>query len=278
MNSPITMTEPEVIDAEEAAQHPAPARIAAQALATASQPATPALLLQMAVQQGADLARLEKLMELQERWEANEARKAFVVAMTAFKAEPLEIFKKKAVGYETEKGFVGYMHAELSDVTDVVGPAMARHQLSYRWDVTQEPSKVVVRCIVTHVLGHSESVEMFGAPDASGKKNAIQQIASTVTYFQRYTLLSVTGMSTKGMDDDAAGAGDADAEAKRAQWMADQIANIRGAKTVRELKSIMDYALRTAQENKDQDMEDILLAESEEKAKQAKPINKGSQA
>lgn len=273
MNSPTTMVEHDVLDAAEPSRHPAPATAPAHALANAAQPATPALLLQMAVQQGADLARLEKLMELQERWEANEARKAFVVAMTAFKAEPLEIFKRKAVGYETDRGdFVGYKHAELSDVTAVIGPAMARHQLSFRWDVTQEPSRVTVACIVTHVLGHSERVEMYGAPDNSGKKNAIQQIASTVTYFQRYSLLAVTGLSTKDqIDDDGDGAGDAAAEKRRAQWLKDQLENIAGARNVRDLKSIMDYALRTAREKNDQDMEEKLIAARDAKAAQAKP-------
>lgn len=170
----------------------------------------PAQLLSMAVQQGADLDRLERLMALQERWEAGEARKAFVTAMTAFKTEPLEIFKRKEVGYSTKDGeFVGYKHAELSDVADVVVPAMARHGLSHRWDVRQEAGRIHVRCIVTHRLGHSEAVELDAAPDDSGKKNKIQQVASAVTYLQRYTLLLATGLATKSQeDDDGRGAGD----------------------------------------------------------------------
>lgn len=178
--------------------------------------ATPADLLQMAVAQGADLDRLERLMALQERWEAGEARKAFVAAMTAFKSEPLEIFKRKQVGYSDKNGnFVGYKHAELSDIADVVVPAMARHGLSHRWDIKKESNRVVVSCIVTHKLGHSESVTMDAAPDDSGKKNSIQQVASAVTYLERYTLLAATGMSTKEqVDDDGAGFGDDGAGAK----------------------------------------------------------------
>ena len=171
--------------------------------------ATPADLLRIAVESGADLDRLERLMALQERWEANEARKAFTVAMSDFKAEPLEIFKRKQVGFTTKEGdFVGYAHAELSDVTAVVGPAMGRHGLSYRWDIKQDAGRINVTCIVTHKAGHSESVTMDAAPDSSGKKNAIQQTASSVTYLQRYTLLAATGMSTKGMDDDGQGGKD----------------------------------------------------------------------
>ncbi len=176
------------------------------------QAATPSVLLAMAVQQGADLDRLERLMALQERWEANEARKAFVEAMTMFKAEPLEIFKRKEVGYTTKEGdFVGYKHATLSDVSDVVVPAMARHGLSHRWDVEQRDGRIFVSCVVTHKSGHSEFVKLDSAPDNSGKKNAIQQVASAIQYLQRYSLLAIVGLATKDMhDDDGRGTGDVD--------------------------------------------------------------------
>lgn len=241
--------------------------------------ATPSDLLRIAVEQGADLDRLERLMALQERWEANEARKAFTVAMAEFKAEPMEIFKRKQVGYTTKEGeFVGYKHAELSDVTDVVGPAMARQGLSYRWDVKQEAGRVNVTCIVTHRAGHFESVTMDAAPDDSGKKNKIQQIASALTYMQRYTLLAVTGMSTKGMDDDGNASGNADADARRAQWIADQIANIEAAKNMGSLKSIMAYAIGKTRDEKDQDAEDQLLAAHATKIATAKPKTEGTTA
>lgn len=163
--------------------------------------ATPADLLRIAVENGADLDRLERLMALQERWEATEARKSYVAAMTAFKAEKLTIVKGKKVEYTG----TSYMHAELSDVTDVICPALARHQLSHRWDVSQEGERITVDCVITHVLGHSERVTMQAMPDNSGKKNAIQQVASTITYLQRYTLLAATGVATKGQDDDGKG-------------------------------------------------------------------------
>ena len=169
----------------------------------------PVDLLTIAVERGASLEYLERLIALKERNDANEARQAFVLAMTGFKREPLDIFKRKQVGYTTKDGeFVGYKHAELADVADVVVPAMARHGLSHRWEVRQESNRIHVKCIVTHERGHSESVELDGAPDSSGKKNGIQQVASTVTYLQRYTLLLATGLATKDQkDDDGAGAG-----------------------------------------------------------------------
>lgn len=170
---------------------------------------TPADLVRLAVERGADMAQIEKFMDLQVRWEQQEARKAFVDSMAAFKSEPLTIIKNKSVGYKTKEGdFVGYKHAELSDITEVVLPTLAKHGFSHSWNVRQEAALITVDCIVTHKFGHSEKVTMFGAPDSSGKKNAIQQIASTVTYLQRYTLLAALGLSTKGSDDDGGGGND----------------------------------------------------------------------
>jgi ERF superfamily len=174
-----------------------------------SGPVTPDTLLLIAVEKGADLEYIGKLLDLRERSLAMEARKAYVKSMAAFKTESITIRRSKEVGYKTREGdFVGYTHAELSDVTDAVGPAMAKHGLSFAWNILQGNGLITVECVITHELGHSEKVVMSGPPDNSGKKNVIQQTASTITYLQRYTLLAVTGMSTKGMDDDGAGGSD----------------------------------------------------------------------
>ena len=167
----------------------------------------PLSMAMQAIKAGMSIADMRAMLDLQKDWEANEARKAYALAMSAFKAEPVGIFKTKAVGYIASDGtLVTYNHAELSDVTTAISPAMSRHQLSHRWDVTQENGLITVKCLITHSMGHSESISMTASPDNSGGKNAIQQIASTVSYLQRYTLLAITGMSAKGIDDDAQGA------------------------------------------------------------------------
>lgn len=184
---------------------------------------TPPAMLALAIEKGAGMETLERLMTLQERWEANEARKAYVAAMAAFKAEPISIAKSKAVGYETQGGdFVGYKHATIADVVDAVVPAMAKHGLSHAWDVKQANGQITVACTITHELGHREAVEMTAAPDNSGKKNAIQQVASTITYLQRYTLLAATGTASKEMDDDGRSfeASKEDVEPEYADWKA----------------------------------------------------------
>lgn len=180
---------------------------------------------QTLVAKGGDMAQLERLFSLNLEWEKNEARKAFVAAMAAFKTEPMEILKRKTVSFTTRDGdTTSYTHAELADVTDVVVPAMGKHGLSHRWDINQASAQITVTCTITHALGHSESVALSAGGDSSGKKNAIQQVASTVTYLQRYTLLAATGMATKGMGDDDGRSYDASDEPepidqKAADWI-----------------------------------------------------------
>lgn len=168
--------------------------------------ATPSMLLQMAVEQGADLDRLERLMALQERWEATEARKAYDAAFAAFKAEAVQIVRNKDV---TAGPLSGKSYAELFSVVNAVTPALSRQGLSSSWKITKdEPQWLEVTCTLRHIGGHSESVSMGGPPDAGGAKNAIQARASTVSYLERYTLKAITGVAEGGEDDDGGQGGD----------------------------------------------------------------------
>jgi hypothetical protein len=165
---------------------------------------TPMAMIQHAMQSGASMEQLEKLLDLQERWERNEARKAFVAAMAAFKADPPSILKSKQVNIP---GGAKFAHATLADVCDGVCAALGKHGLSHKWETSQTDSGITVACIITHNMGHSERTVLTAAPDDSGKKNSIQQLASTVTYLERYTLMAATGLAARDMDDDGNGAG-----------------------------------------------------------------------
>lgn len=173
-----------------------------------AQEITPMTMLNMLVQQGAEPDKLAQMMELQERWEANNARKAYVAAINEFRSNPPDIYKDKKVSFDTQKGKTEYSHAKLDSVTKILGEALSKYGLSYAWKTEQGEGGVVkVTCIITHVLGHSESTSLQASPDQSGGKNNIQAVGSTVSYLERYTLLALTGMATKDMDDDGNSAG-----------------------------------------------------------------------
>lgn len=168
---------------------------------------TPMQMLQIAIEKGADLEQLQKLMDLQERWEANQARKAYTAAMTSFKLSPPTVIKNKHVGFGGTRGGgrTDYDHATLDQVVAVVAPALSKHGLSHGWTYTQEPAELAVTCVVTHKGGHSESVTLRGPHDNSGSKNPVQAICSTKTLLERYTLLGITGLAAADQDNDGDG-------------------------------------------------------------------------
>ncbi len=163
----------------------------------------PSDLLRMAVEQGADLDRLERLMALQERWEAGEAKKKFAVAFAAFKAEAVKIIKNKLI---TDGPLKNKKHAELSDAVNAATPALSRHGLSTAWRLTKDDKDwLEVTCTLSHEGGHSESVSMGGPPDTGPGRNAMQARGSTKTYLERYTLTAILGLAAQDADDDGAG-------------------------------------------------------------------------
>lgn len=169
-------------------------------VSTASAVATPAMLLQIAVQQGADLDKLERLMALQERYEANEARRAYNDAFARFKSAAVKLVKNKEVAAGP---LSGKRYAELHSVVNAVTPELSANGLSASWRITKDDKEwIEVTCTLSHVLGHSESVSMGGPPDTGGAKNGIQARASTVSYLERYTLKAILGLSEQDDDSD----------------------------------------------------------------------------
>ena len=155
-------------------------------------------VIEMAIE-GADLEKIEKFMDLKERNEKNEARKAYHKAMSEFKKEPILIGKdKKNTQY-------GSMYTTIGNLVNTVAPSLGKYGLSHKWDIEQAADGTVkVTCVATHSLGHSDSCSMFAPPDKSGSKNAIQQIKSTRTYLQAATFESLFGLASSdaNMNDD----------------------------------------------------------------------------
>jgi len=166
---------------------------------------SPAAMMIKAMAGGMDLDKIKQFMDLQERWEATEARKAYTAAMSKFKQNPPEIEKDKKVSYKTDRGVTAYNHASLGNVTAKINAALGEHGLSAAWATTQAGGKVTVTCKITHIMGHFEETSLTADDDKSGGKNAIQALGSTISYLERYTILALTGLATHEMDDDAGG-------------------------------------------------------------------------
>lgn len=166
---------------------------------------TPITLLEQAISKGVDLDQMQKLMDLQERWEKKEAKKAFMDAQSLFQSLVPVIPKRSVAKINSQKGSYSYRFANLGTIGGTIKEAVKICGLSYRWEFQETNGKLKVICLLSHRDGHTETTEMEAGLDATGGKNEIQQKGSTHTYLQRYTLIGALGLTTADEDIDGGG-------------------------------------------------------------------------
>jgi hypothetical protein len=164
---------------------------------------TPAELISQAINKDLDIEKLEKLMQMKERWDKEQARKSFLSALAEFQIKCPELRKTKKVSFTTSKGSTTEYHfAPLADIDRQIKQLLHDNGFSKKWEISDNSGKTKVRCIVSHVDGHSEATEMESASDDSGGKNHIQAKGSAIEYMKRYTLIGALGLTTADQDID----------------------------------------------------------------------------
>lgn len=154
-----------------------------------------------------NMDKMMQLMAWRKETIADQRRAEFDEAMSGAKAEIPVISKNREVDFTSQKGRTHYKYEDLAEIARVVSPILAKHGLSYRYRVTSNVNEpVTVTCIVSHRAGHFEEVTLVGGRDDTGGKNAIQQVASTLTYLQRMTLKAALGLAASEDDDGRAAA------------------------------------------------------------------------
>lgn len=161
----------------------------------------------------ADLAKLEKMLEMRERLEAQQAKRAFDAAIAAAKGAIPPIYKDGHVNFPGKDGkpATDFRHETLGGIAKIVDPILGAHGLSYRYKSRQDlqnGGRLEVTCVLSHRDGYSEETTLSGSPDTSGSKNNYQAVGSAATYLQRYTLKLALGLAASN-DDDGNAAGSA---------------------------------------------------------------------
>lgn len=162
----------------------------------------------MALNPEIDPERIERFLALKRQMDADVARRAFDAAVAEAKAEIRPVLKNR-------EGHNGKRYADFAAISNAVDPIITKYGLSYRFR-TDQTDRISVTCVLSHKEGHYEQTTLAGPPDASGSKNAIQAIGSTLTYLQRYTLVQALGLAASEDDDAvAAGAGEVISDEQR---------------------------------------------------------------
>ncbi len=145
-----------------------------------------------------DVAKLEKMMDLQERWEDRQAEKQFNEAVTQFQREVPSIARNK-------KGAHNIKYAPLDEIMRTIQPVLTDHGLairfSTRWD-TQ--GYITAVCTVSHEAGHSEESEITVPVDDKMTANSTQKMGSANSYAKRYALSNALNLAFAEDDTDAA--------------------------------------------------------------------------
>lgn len=244
--------EAEILPLDPPSGEPAPVATRRPAQVRAPADTSPMGLLAIALKQGAQMETLKEFMDLSDRFEKNEARKAYNQAFAAFKSEAVRIIKNISV---TDGPLKGKKYADLFAVVDSATPALSRNGLSHSWKLTKdEKDWLEVTCILSHELGHSETVAMGGPPDSGGAKNAIQARASSVSYLERYTFLAITGLASSDQDTDGRTQKEKDMPEEVFQG---HLKALQESKTMPELQKAFTVAYSST---KDQDTQKALLA------------------
>ena len=153
----------------------------------------------MAANPDLDVAKLEKLIEMQERVSKSQAVAAFNAAFSEMQGELPTITER---GEILVNGSLRSKYARYEDIIEVIRPILKKHGFAIRHRNEAAGGNLVVVGILTHKAGHSEEDRFECPPDTSGGKVGIQANGSTRSYGQRYTTIALCGIVTKGQDND----------------------------------------------------------------------------
>lgn len=165
----------------------------------------PMALISQAIEKGMSGEQLNGLLEFAKNLKAEAAKEAYFQAFKAFKDSAPKIIKDSKIVHEKNGSstLIG-MYAKLEQVCDKLIPALGKVGLTHRWDSQVNGPAITVTCFLRHQDGYEErGATLTAGPDTGGAKNAVQAVASTVSYLQRYTLLMSCGLAAEGVDTDA---------------------------------------------------------------------------
>lgn len=171
---------------------------------------------------GVDVDKLQRLIDMQERILAHNAKAAFDAAFAAMQPAIPSIDEKGRIVVD---GQTRSTYAKNEDIQDVIRPILARHGFALSFE-TRWPEKGGVEVVGTlaHLEGYSRSSTFRAMADKTGSKNEIQALGSSTSYGRRYTTIDLLNISTRepnrGADDDGEGTERPEPPDGYAAWLA----------------------------------------------------------
>lgn len=147
-----------------------------------------------------DIDKMERLMLMHERFIAKQAEVAFAQALAEMQ-EYMPVIDERGV-IKNKNGGVQSTYAFWEDINEALKPVLTRFGFALSFRTNTGESGVKVTGILSHRLGHREETEILLPADLTGSKNAVQAVASSVSYGKRYTAGALLNLTSRGEDDD----------------------------------------------------------------------------
>lgn len=137
----------------------------------------------------ADMDKLDKMLDMQERVLNRNAKQAFTADLAAMQSE-LPLVGKAGEGHNKAK------YAKLEDINEAIRPTLQKYGFAVTFRTKQSDKTLTVTAILSHRMGHGEETDLILPLDTSGSKNAVQAVGSTISYGKRYALCLLLNIST----------------------------------------------------------------------------------
>jgi hypothetical protein len=155
-----------------------------------------------------DVAKMQALLDMRLQLMRENAASEFAAAMARLQPRLPRILKSGMVDFTSQKTGVRQQtpYARYEDILKFVRPLLAEEGFSVSYSFADGPKGTTCTCTVSHRAGHSKATTTPPLPmDASGSKNAVQAVGSTMSYAKRYALCNALDIVTVDQDDDANG-------------------------------------------------------------------------
>jgi len=154
-----------------------------------------AQILRVAADPSIDLDRMDKLMEMHQRLQKDQAARAFATAFADLQAD-LPVVIERAENTNTRAKY-----ATLEDTLDAIRPHLKNHGFSINFHIEQPDGAVVVTGILRHREGHDQRTTLRLPIDTGAGRNAVQAIGSSETYGRRYVTMALLNIASRKDDD-----------------------------------------------------------------------------
>lgn len=153
-----------------------------------------------------DLDRMERLMQMHRQLVKDRAKVAYAEALARVQPKLPMLAERGSI--KNNSGAVQSKYALWEDIITAITPILAGDGFSLSFRISHPEKQIAVTGVLTHAEGHSEETTIQLPADTSGSKNAVQAVASSVSYGKRYTAGALLNLRSGEPDRDGQGGSD----------------------------------------------------------------------